>query len=371
MIFSVQKENIYNALNITNKAVSTRGIQPVLSNILIETVDNSALKLCSTDLDIAVEIKVEANISKSGSITLPAKKLTEIIAKLPNKTIEFSLNPDSNMMLIKCENTKFDLIGISSSEFPEIALPEENSNSIEVDIEPVLKAIKQTIFATANYDLNNILSGVFIKVKDNSFEMAATDGNRLAVSTKELNNQIKGEFTSIIPSRTLNELVRIISGVDSKSISISIGNGLILFKLEDRYLSSRVLEGQYPGYNQLIPSTYTNFVLIDKSLFVSAIERTATMVNEKTSTIKLSFNNNKLELLADSPDLGDSKDEIDIDYQGEELNIGFNYKYLIDAVKVIDSEKVRIEFNGQNSAAIFKNEDESGYLCLVMPVRIN
>lgn len=369
MKFTVQKEIIQNGLNAVIKAVATRAIQPVLSNVLIETLDNNLIRLCATDLDISIEVKVPCTVLEQGSITLPAKKLFEIVSKLPDKNVNFELLTENNLTKITCGNAKFDIIGISSSEFPLIVQP-ESDDYIQVNIETLLKSVKQTVFAAANYDGNNILSGIFFKLSGESLEMAATDGNRLSKVIKNVTNQEGKEYEVVIPSRTLVEFSRILTGSNDENVQITIKSGQILFKLSDRCITSRLLEGQYPKYQQLIPSSYNIFALMEKDLLIEALERTATMVNERTSIIKMGFSKNSLTLSADTPELGDSSDIIEIEYNSDDINIAFNYKYVLDSLKVIESDKVKIELGGALSSALFKSDDEDNYLCLIMPVQV-
>lgn len=369
MKFTVQKENIQNGLNAVIKAVATRAIQPVLSNVLIETVDDNLIRFCATDLDISIEVKVNATILEQGSITLPAKKLFEIISKLPNKTVSFELSTDNNLTKINCGNAKFDLLGISSSEFPLIVQP-ESDDFIEVEIETLLKAVKQSAFAVANYDGNNILSGIYFQLFENNLEMAATDGNRMSRVIKTVNNPENKEYKVVIPSRTLVEFSKILAGSTDETVKITIKSGQILFKLSDRGITSRLLEGQYPKYQQLIPSSYNIFAYAEKDSVIEALERTATMVNERTSIIKMNFSQNLLTLSADTPELGDSSDCLDIEYDAEDLVIAFNYKYVLDALKVIETDRVKIELGGSLSSALFKSDDQDSFLCLIMPVQI-
>lgn len=370
MQFTVQKDVIYNGLNVVSKAAAVRGIQPVLSNILIECMEDNMLKLCATDLDISIEIKIPAIIVKNGNITLPCKKLLEIISKLPSEAVNFNLNTDNNLMGIKCGKSKFDLKGISASEFPNIEYP-ETDDYINIEINPLLKAIKQTIFATASYDTNNVLSGVLFKISENNLEMASTDGNRLARFKEKIENKENKTYSVVIPSRTLKEFTGILSGVEDKTVSLTVKNSQILFKLNDRYITSRIIEGQYPAYEQLIPKDYKVAAIADKTTLNMALDRTATMVNERTNIIKMNFNDNKLKLTADTPDFGDSCDEIDVEYSDSELNIAFNHKYVQDFLKVVESDKIKVELNGSLAGTLFKPDSEDDFLCLIMPVQVN
>jgi DNA polymerase-3 subunit beta len=369
MHFIIQKEDIYNGLNNVIKATVSRGVQPVLSNVLIETIDENKIKLCATDLDISIEIKLNANIEKNGSITLPAKKLFEIIAKLPNKPVEFNLNNENNLTLIKCENSKFEIIGISATEFPPIMYP-VSGESIEIEVNTFLNCIKKTVFATANYDTNNVLSGVFLSINNDKLEMAATDGNRLSRIIENIRNTDNKEYLIIIPSKTLAEFSRIVAGSGEEKVLITVKNGQIAFKLDNKIITSRLLEGNYPKYQQLIPSGYEIAAVSEKDILIAALERTATMVNERTSIVKFLFTENKLSLSADTPDLGDSQDEFIVDYKGDELKIAFNYKYILDALKVMDSEKIKIELGGPLSSALLKQDGNENFLNLIMPVQV-
>lgn len=368
MKFKIQKDILYNALNAVVKAAATKSIQPVLSNVLMETIDNQ-IKFCATDLDISIEVRVSAVIEEEGSITLPVKKLSEIVSKLPNNEISFNLNTENNITEIKCGNSKFDIIGINSSEFPPISYP-ESEDLIEVELEPFLKAIKQVAFASSGYDTNNILSGVFFNINNNVLEMAATDGNRLTRVIKNIETENNKEYSVVIPSKTLTEFSKILLGTDDKNVFITIKNGQISFKLTDRFLVSRILEGQYPKYQQLIPSNYENYVLINRDNLISSLDRTSTMVNERTSIIKFIFKENNLNLLADTPNFGDCSDNVEIDYDKDELIIAFNYKYVLDALKVIDTDNIKMELNGPLSSVLIKPDSEEDYLNLIMPVQI-
>ena len=370
MNFSAKKNIINNALNVVTKASALRGIQPVLSNIFIETLENNELKLCATDLDIYIEMKIPAEIKENGSITIPARKLSEIISKMSEETINFKLETEKNLMQIKCGSSKFDINCISASEFPPVEYPEFD-DYIEIEINTLLKAIRQTIFATATYDMNNVLSGVLFKINGNILEMVALDGNRLAKVTENIENKDNKNFSVIIPSRTLKEFINSVSGSEDKFVLITIKNGQILFKLNDRYITSRLIEGQYPGYEQLIPVSYNKKAKIDKDKLMVTLDRVSTMVNERTNIIKLFFSNDNMKITADTPDLGDSFDEIDIDYKNEDLNISFNYRYIQDFLKVTDTENIFMEMDNSSSGVLYKSDNEDNTLCLIMPVQVN
>ena len=383
MKFLIEKEYILNHLKIVEKVCALRGIQPVLSNILFEATEDNKLKLEATDLDIAINTITIANVQEPGSITLPAKKLLEIINKLPNKPISFDLDPNTQIMNISCGKSKFELIGISSDNFPDILDGIKFYKSIKIDIEPFIKGIKYTAFAAASYENRNIISGVLSLIKDNTLEMVATDGNRLTRIIEKLENiseiqtniesenqEESNEIKVVIPSKTLQEILRIGTLIEDKKIEIHLSRSKIMFKTETMTMVSGLLDGEYPPYKQLIPTSYEKIAYVENQKLIESLEIVSTMVNDKTSIVKFEFGDNQLKLTAETPETGNSEDIIDIDYNYENLSIAFNYKYILESIKTITSERTKISLGGSLSATVFTPESGDDYLCLIMPIQI-
>lgn len=367
----IKKEDLFDGIKIVERATVMKGLQPVLANILIETLDKSTVKLTATDLDLTVIAKINAQVKEEGKITLPAKKLSEIVSRLPEGLISFKLSPETNSVNITSKNTKFDIIGISASEFPstekEIQLNEENA--IEIELKPFVKAIRQAGFAAAGYESNNLLSGVVCDITENILEMASTDGNRLARVREKIEN--KGKTSQlIIPSKTLQEFIKMSSFIDEEKVKIFTEKTKVIIKSENTMIISRLMEGQYPKYNQLIPQDSPKTAIVKISQLISSLERVSIMVNERTSIIKFELKENKLILTADTPDAGTSEDEIDIDYKEEEIKIAFNYKYVLESLKNMETEEVKIGLNTSLSATVLKPNNDEDYVCLIMPVQI-
>ena len=372
MKFIVEKENLLNGIRIVERATSQKAVQPVLNNILIETLENNQIKLTATDLVLTVITKVEAQVLEEGKITLPAKKLNEIISKLNNDLVTFETEEGSSNVNITCKKSKFEIIGIGASEFPsDILNPEtDESKAFDVELKPFLKGIHQAGFAAANYEVSNLLSGVVCDFNDGILEIASTDGNRLARVREKLSNSFTEQTQFIIPSRTLNEILKMSSFIDDEKIKISKNRSTIIFKSEKILTISRLLEGQFPRYNQLIPSETPKKAIVNVSQLISALERVSVMVNDKTSIVKMHFADNELRLSADTPDAGNSEDTIDIQYTDEELLIAFNYKFVLDALRIIESDEVIIGLNAPLSATVLKPNSEDDFICLIMPVQI-
>lgn len=379
MEFLIKKEDLFNGIKIVERATAMKGLQPVLANILIESLDKSTLKFTATDLDMTVVALVQAQINDfkegEGKITLPAKKLSEIVSRLSDSLISFKLNTETNSVNITSKNTKFDIIGISASEFPviseQVELKEENST--EIELKPFVKAIKQAGFAAAGYETNNLLSGVVCDISDGILEMASTDGNRLARVREKIENKTEGKGKGgqlIIPSKTLQEFIKMSSFIEEELIKIYTDKTKLIIKSENTMIISRLMEGQYPKYNQLIPQESPKIAVVNISQLISSLERVAIMVNERTSIVKFEFKENKLILSADTPDSGTSEDEFDIEYNEEELKIAFNYKYVLDSLKNMETTEVKIGLNSSLSATVLKPNNEEDYVCLIMPVQI-
>lgn len=371
MEFVIKKEDLFNGIKIVERATALKGLQPVLANILIETIDKSTIKLTATDFDLTVIAIAQAQIKEEGKITLPAKKLSDIVSRLGEGLITFKLNKETNSVNITNKNTKFDIIGISASEFPQITENLEllENNAIEIELKPFEKAIKQAGFAAAGFESNNLLSGVVCDISENILEMASTDGNRLARVREKITN--KGKTSQlIIPSKTLQEFLKTSSFIEEDYVKLFTEKTKLIIKSENTMIISRLMEGQYPKYNQLIPQDSPKEAVVNIAQLISSLERVAIMVNEKTSIVKFEFKENKLKLSADTPDSGTSEDEFDIEYPAEELKIAFNYRYVLDSLKNMETTEVKIGLNTGLSATVLKPNNEEDYVCLIMPVQI-
>ncbi|MCQ2789986.1 MAG: DNA polymerase III subunit beta, partial [bacterium] len=350
------------------RATSMKGVQPVLANILIESINNSTLKFTATDLDLTVVAKIDAQVKEEGKITLPAKKLSDIVSKVSEGLVEFKTDDEENKMNIKCKNAKFEILSIPAEQFPQVS-EEENLETVEIDIKPFNKAVKQASFAAASYETNNILAGVVCKIENSVLEMASTDGNRLARVREKIENNVEIEQL-VIPSKTLQEFSKMSSFIDEETVKISFEKSKLYLKTEKITLISRLMEGNYPKYNQLIPTESPKEAIVSVQQLISSLERVAIMVNEKTSNVKFMFTEDKLTLSADTPDSGASEDSFDIDYKGEDLLIAFNYKYVLDSLRNLETSEVKIGLNSALSATVLRPNNEEDYICLIMPLHI-
>lgn len=369
MQFEVQKENLLNALSAVSKATTTRGIQPILANILIDAIDAKSLKLSATDFDISIESIIPASVQQEGKITLQSKKLTEIISNVSDDSVAFDIDLEKLTAKISSGQAKFELMGIASDEFPEITRIEEN-NEVELELETLVSSIRQTRFAAASFEANNVLSGVFFKISGEEMEVAATDGNRLAQKKTKLSKSLDKDISVVVPTRILDELARMTASGTEDTIHVGLADGQISFRMADKYLLSRLLEGRYPDYPKLIPAGYETVAKANKDDLISSIRRTAVMANERTNIVKMDFEKHKLNLSANTPDMGDASDSMDVDFKDGGLKIAFNYKFILEALQAIETHDITMEFGGSLAPALLKCDDDEGYLCLIMPVQV-
>ncbi len=371
MKFIANKEDLLNGIRIVERATVVKGLQPVLANILIETIGENQVKLSATDFDLSITTLINATVEDEGKFTLPAKKLGEIISRLNGELITFELN--GSAVTITCKNSKFDIIGISANEFPQVEENISEDDCMEIEAQPFTKAIRQVVSAAAGYETNNLLSGVVCQVNKNIMEMAATDGNRLArvrAVVKNASTDEENPFEMLISSKVLSELSKISALVDAENIRICKEEKKIVITIDKTKVITRLMHGQFPKYNQLIPQSYPKEAVMDKNDLIQALERVAVMVNEKNSIVKFEFADNTLKLSGDSPEAGNSRDEIDIKYTGEPLAIAFNYKFILEFLKIVEAEEIKVQLNSSLSATVFVPCSEDDYLYLVMPVQL-
>ena len=367
--FQIEKEVLLDGLKIVERATAQKGLQPVLANILIDAVDKTTINLYATDFDLTIITSVSANVQNTGKITLPAKKLIDIVSRLNDGIIDFNLN--STIMTITSGKSTFDIIGISAMEFPKIEKLTDTVAEIEIDLKPFILGIKEAGFAAAAYESNNnLLSGVVCDINKNVLEIASTDGNRLCRARKIISNKDNQSIKLIVPAKVLQEFMKVSYYIDDESVKIYTKNTKMMIESENITMISNLMNGQYPQYNQLIPQSFPKQAKLNVAKMVSALERVSTMVDEKSGIVKFNFTENKLEMMADTPESGKSKDEMDILYSGEDILIAFNNRFLLDFFKNIDSEDMIVCMNTNLSATVIKPDNDEDYIYLVMPVQI-
>ena len=330
---------------------------------------------------MAIECKLPAEILKPGSVTLPAKKLDEIVNKAPG--VEINLTIDKNQLTkITSDRSKFQINGVSSDEFPKMVNSLKKEEQFSVNQEDFLRAISLTSFAASRFETTSILSGVNLEVDGKQFEIGATDGSRLARYISNLQGTPKksqGELVKkslVIPGRALVELERLITSFKegNDTVYFYLMPGQIIFQNNDFTLSTRLIDGTFPTYDKLIPKDQPYKVIFSRTSLLSSLERVAVLANERTNVVKLTFKkgSNTVKLTSNSPDYGDATDEVDLEYSGEDMEIAFNYRYLSEVLRNLEPETLTLELEGPLSPLVLKTHDkvDYNYTYLIMPVQL-
>ncbi len=363
------KDNLLKGFQAVSKAVASRTILPILSNVLFECTEDNKLKLSATDLEIGVEAFVETQVLTPGKITIPARALQDIITKLPSNDVELQVNESNTETTLKCHRSKYNLKSIAPDDFPP--LPHlEADNSIQLNGEVLATGIRKTIFAASTDTTKNVLNGVRLFLSKNGLEMAATDGYRLAVKKMNIESKNEQGFSVIVPSRALNELLRLLNATKEEMVSISQLSNQLVFGLDDKILSTRLIEGQYPDYNRIIPTNLDKEIILDRTEFLNTVDRVAAISSiDKVNIIKLEIKSGEINLSSSTPELGQSSESIEIGYEGDNFEINFNARFLMDGLKNFDEEKIRLLLGGSLSPVLLKCIDDENYFCMIMPIR--
>jgi DNA polymerase-3 subunit beta len=427
MHFAIQKEVLVQCLREVSNALPGRSVQPILSHIYIQSVDEATVLFKATDLDLFIESKANAVVYTPGAISLPGKKLIEVVSKLADDLVSFQTNKETLETSIQCCKAKISLAGLDADDFPTLGNVASEGLLMPADI--VRKAIAQTSFAAASFDTGSVISGVYLSINDGEFECVATDGNRLAYKHELLSINSPGKKTSsvaksessmavssgagkgsagvrdkstiataatatlekslsfkaIIPARASNGVVMIIDSQISRAkrngeagdnvsaardVRLSMSNGIISFKTESNLLSTRIISGEYPAFKELFPSQCKYLATFETDALITALDRVAVMADERKHLIRLHFEGEVMQITANTPDFGRAQDEVPMKFEGQVLDVAVNVRYLLDVLRCINSAEVQIEMTAPLQPLIVKELDSDSYKYLLMPVQL-
>lgn len=365
MRFSCQQKTLINSIGIVQKAVSSKTTLPILKGLYIEVIDNY-LKLVATDLEIGIEHVVEVNTYEEGAAVVDARLFSEIIRRLPDSEVEIQLQ-ENNQIYIKCENSEFNIISYDPKDFPELPSIEEDY-FYETAQDLFKNMIRQTAFATSIDEARPVLTGVLMEIEDDILNMVALDGYRLALRKGKIQSPVDNK--AIIPAKTLNEINRILDDVD-ESINITLTNNHALFTIGNTKIISRLLEGEFINYKQILPKEYKSKVKVKTKSLLNSIERASLLAKEgKNNLVKFAVSEDRV-IITSNSELGKVHEEVLVELEGEEINIAFNSKYLIDVLKIIEDEEVYLELTTNLSPGILKPVNNEYYIYLILPVRLS
>ncbi len=370
MEFTVRKFDLLQELTLIQGVVERKTTIPILANVLVRA-DGGELGIAATDLEIGLKSVCVSKITVPGTITLPAKRLYEIVRALPDKEIKFKRG-EANWVSLTCGSSRFRIAGLPQEDFP--ALPEAKSAIAKIPAGVLSKVITRTIFAISTEDSKYTLSGALLVLSPSSVTMVATDGHRLAhVQKTETLDDVREEIKVLVPRKAMGELVRIISeSADTEFIGFSRDDNHLFFDMGKRLLISRMLTGQFPNYEAVLPRNNDRTVTINREEIAGAIKRAAILSDERSRTVKLALSKDALEITASHSDLGEAHETLEVSYSKEDLQVGFNHQYLLDFLTTADEPEVSFEFKDSESAAQLRVQPTSdyNYRYVVMPMRI-
>ena len=374
MKFKINRDHFAYGLAQVLNVVGSKATMPILSNVLIEA-EKDQVSLTTTNLDLGIRCKITAEVKEAGSVTLPVKRLANIIRELPNIDVSLDASPNHQVKL-SSGGSNFRIMGIGKEEFPP--LPEfgdEKAYTLEqMELTAMLRSVA---YAQSTDETRYILNGVYLNFRDGKFSLVATDGRRLALIAKEMDVPAESAGAIILPAKTVAELAHLLD--KGEKVKINFNDRRCAFQIatnkdtnglvDSIYLYSKVVEGNYPNYQQVIPKETHQRIKLERELFLQCVHRAALVCSEKANSVKLKLTSNLLEITAQSPDFGEAHESMAINYSGPDLQVAFNPAFLIDPLKALTKDEVFFEVKDEVSPGVFKTLEN--FVCVIMPVRLN
>lgn len=363
MKFKTEKEVLLNGIQRVQNIITTKTTLPILSNILLETYSDG-LRLTATDLDIGISCVIPVHILEQGSITMPAKRLGDIIKELPSSDIVVTVKKN-NLVVIETDSCQFKIMGLPREEFPK--LPEfKDKEVIKIEQSFLAEMLRLSSFAVSFDETRYILNGILFQINKNNLILVATDGKRLAVAERKIQQTIERDIRIIVPIKTIHELNRNLK--NEGFVSLMLGDNQVLFDFGNVVIISRLIEGEFPAYNQVIPTPTDNKMRVDREQFLLAVKRASLLSTPDYQAVKMELFKNKMVVSKSTPDIGESREEVVVEYQGKEMAIGFNPNYLTDVLKNLQQDTVEVELSDSEKPGVIRLP---GYTYIVLPMRLS
>lgn len=374
MKFKINRDHFSNGLAQVLNVVGSKAAMPILSNVLIEA-EKDHISLTTTNLDLGIRCKIKAEVKEGGSVTLPVKRLATIVRELPNVDVSFD-STASHQVKIASGGSNFRIMGIGAEEFPK--LPDSGDDkSFSLEQGELATMLGNVSYAQSTDETRYILNGVYFNFKDGKLALVATDGRRLALVSKEMSVPANSAGAIILPAKTVAELLRLLGKGEKLKIAFNerraafqIDTGKDSSGLTDSiYLFSKVVEGNYPNYQQVIPKETHQRIKLERELFLQCVHRAALVTSEKSNSVKIKLSANLLEITASSPDFGESHESMAISYSGPDLQVAFNPQFVMDPLRALTKDEVFFELKDEVSPGVFKTLES--FVCVIMPVRLS
>jgi DNA polymerase-3 subunit beta len=374
MKFKINRDHFSNGLAQVLNVVGSKATMPILSNVLIEA-EKDGITLTTTNLDLGIRAKIKAEVKETGSVTLPVKRLAGIVRELPQLDVAFDAAPNHQVKLAS-GGSIFRIMGIGKDEFPP--LPEfGDDKTFTLEQGELVSMLKSVAYAQSIDETRYILNGVYFNFRDARLSLVATDGRRLALISREMEVPAEKAGSIILPAKTVSELLRMLDKGDKLKISFNERRASFQIHtdkpdtglVDSIYLYSKVVEGNYPNYQQVIPKETHQRIRLERELFLECVHRAALVCSDKSNSVKLKLSTNHLEIIASSPDFGEAHETMAIAYSGPDLQVAFNPQFLVDPLRALPKDEVYFELKDEVSPGVLKTD--ANFTCVVMPVRIS
>lgn len=363
MKLAVTKEALLEGLQRIQNVVSTRPTLPVLTNVLLEA-DGDGLQLTTTDLEVGIRCRIDARVEREGAITLPARRLVSIVRELPSADILLDLDA-KNAVAIRCGASFFKIYGLPRDEFP--AFPDfKEPQSLTVKQAELRDGLKKTSYAISADEARYVLNGILFSLTENKLALVATDGRRLALFDTDLEFPKSQEREFILPTKAVTELQRLLQ--EEGDVVISTSDNLVAFELNRARLVSKLIEGNYPNYRQVIPGEPKERITLEREAFLNCVRRVSLLSTDKASSVRLSFTRDNLDITANTPEVGEAKESMAVPYSGAEITIAFNPEFLMDPLRNLSNEEVYLELIDELNPGVLKIN--TPFLYVIMPMRL-
>ena len=360
------QDHLLRAVQTVGRAISPRASMPILGNILVETTKNGA-KLAATDLELGIEAYVAGTVKEGGAVTLPARILTDIVTNLPEAPVDIIVLEGESKAAITSENVRFEILGLPATDFPLMPSGEGNV-VVKFDTGLFRTMIRQTSFAVSTDETRPFLTGVYLVVDGEQGHLVATDGGRLAVRRAKMGGA-RGKMTAIVPSKTMAELVRVLGSVEGE-VSIASHDNQLIFSLAGMRFVSRLIAGQFPNYEQVIPKEFKQRITVGTERLLRGVRRASITAKDSANVVRLNASESTLTISSNTPDVGKAQEDIEVRVEGDAIPVAFNAKFLMDALSNIDAPDVHFDLTGPLSPGALHPTDNSEYVYVLAPVRV-
>ena len=360
----LDRDAFLKGLQMVQNIVEPRQTLPILANVLLEA-EGEGVRMTATDLEVGARVSVPAKVGSKGAITVSARKLAEIVKELPAAAVELKVT-DNVMVRLRCGGATYRLVGLAPDDFPPV-VPAAPQSWVTIEAKVLRDMLTQTSFAVSHDETRYALNGVLFAFQGKDVRMVATDGHRLALSMRSLGQAIPNA-TGIVPRKAVSEIMRVLGA--GEEVQLAITENQFVLQMPNFVMTARLIEGQFPNYDAVIPRSHPGRLAAAKSSLSAALRRVAVMAEERNKPVKLAISPASLKVTASSQELGEAEEILEVEYAGEEIVIGFNSRYLLEAMGALEKDKVVFEIKDAQSPGVIKSVEDEGYCCVIMPMRI-